>query len=86
MAALDTHVQTIAEKTAAVATYAGSGTAFAFGLSSSEWQAIGVFGGLVIAVIGLLAKVLIDIHFKNEHLKLAQSRAKVLAEEAEADE
>jgi hypothetical protein len=42
----------IAEKASAIAGYGGSGTAFAFGLSSSEWQALGVVGGLLIGLAG----------------------------------
>lgn len=45
------------EKVSAIAGYGGGGTAFLFGLSSSQWQVVGVVGGLVIGAIGLLANV-----------------------------
>jgi hypothetical protein len=40
------------ERVSAVAGYGGSGTAFVFGLSPGEWQALGVIGGLLIGVAG----------------------------------
>lgn len=42
----------IAEKTSAVVGYGGSGTAVIFGLSASQWQVIGVIGGLCIGLAG----------------------------------
>lgn len=42
-----------AEKLSAVVGYAGSGTAVAFGFTTSEWQAIGVLGGLLFGAAGL---------------------------------
>lgn len=41
-----------AEKISAAAGYGGSGTAFVFGLTPSEWSVIGVVGGLVIGLAG----------------------------------
>lgn len=40
------------ERVSAMVGYGGSGTAFVFGLSASQWQAIGVIGGLLIALAG----------------------------------
>jgi hypothetical protein len=57
-------------KTANAAQYGGSGAAVYFGLSANE---IAAFGGLLIAVIGLL----INIWFKHQHLKLAKSGLRV---------
>lgn len=56
-------------KTANAATYGGSASAFFFGLTAHEFAA---FGGLVIAVIGLL----INIWFKAQHLKIAREKAR----------
>ena len=42
----------VSEKVAAAVGYGGSGTAFVFGLSPGEWQALGVMGGLFIGVLG----------------------------------
>lgn len=47
-------VQTLAEKASMTVGLCGSGTACAFGLSTSQWQAIGVVGGLFFAAIGFL--------------------------------
>jgi hypothetical protein len=57
MSAVDVHVQTIAEKAAVFVGFCGSGAACAFGLSTSAWQAIGVMGGLFIAVAGFAFNV-----------------------------
>jgi hypothetical protein len=43
-----------AEKLGAAAAYGGSGTAVIFGLTPSEWSAIGVIGGLLIGFAGFL--------------------------------
>jgi ABC-type proline/glycine betaine transport system permease subunit len=42
------------EKVSAAIGYGGSGTAVVFGLTPSEWSAIGVIGGLLIALAGFL--------------------------------
>jgi cytochrome c biogenesis protein CcdA len=55
-----------------VATYGGSGVAVVFGLTPSEWQALGVAGGLLIAAIGLVAKVCIDIYFKRREMEILE--------------
>ena len=64
------------EKVANAATYGGSGTAFYFGLSAGEWQAIGVIGGLAVAAVGLVVNVVITWHFKNKHFKLAEKQGR----------
>lgn len=55
----------VAEKASQVATYGGSGTALAFGLTPGEWQAVGVIGGLLIGVIGLC----INAYFQSRRSK-----------------
>lgn len=58
----------------------GSGGALYLGLTSVQWSAVGVIGGLAVAFVGLIVKTWVDIYFKNQHLRLAQERAKVLAD------
>lgn len=60
----------ITEKTSAAVAYGGGGTAVYFGLSSGEWQAIGVIGGILIGVVGYLT----NVYFKHQHLKIARER------------
>jgi hypothetical protein len=60
----------ITEKSAAVAAYAGGGTAVAFGLTSGEWQAIGVIVGIFIGVAGLA----LNAYFQWRRLKLDEGR------------
>lgn len=86
-------IAAVTSAAAKAATYGGAGTAavtattLAENMSIQEWQIVGIVGGLVIAFLGLLLKTGMDWHFKAQHLKLAQSRAKVLAElRDEADE
>lgn len=61
----------LVEKVANAAIGGGSGAAVVFGLTPSEWSVIGVIGGLVVAVAGLVVQVM----FKQAHLKLARERA-----------
>ena len=42
------------EKASATAMYGGSGSAIVFGLTPSEWSAVGVIVGIVIAVAGFV--------------------------------
>lgn len=58
----------IAAKTANVATYGGSGAAVVFGLTPSEWQVIGIIGGLVTAVAGFG----LSWWYKHQHLKIVR--------------
>lgn len=58
--------ETLATKSASIATYGGSATAVFFGLSANEFAAI---GGLCVAIIGLI----INIWFKYQHLKIARA-------------
>lgn len=55
-------------KAATTAQYGGSGAAVYFGLTANE---IAAFGGLFIAVIGLL----VNIWYKHQHLKIAKEKA-----------
>ena len=59
-----------AYKAASAATYGGAGTAAVFGLSSSEWQALGVIGGILIGIVGVVVKGWLDYHFKKKHYEL----------------
>ncbi len=52
-------------KAATTAQYGGSATAVYFGLTANE---IAAFGGLIIAVIGLI----VNIWYKHQHLKIAK--------------
>lgn len=64
-------------KTATAAQYTGSAGAIVFGLTTSEWQVVGVIGGLVIALLGWLT----NIYFKRQHLLIAREAAKPDPEE-----
>ena len=55
-------------KVATTAQYGGSASAVYFGLTANE---IAAFGGLIIAVIGLV----VNIWYKNQHLKIAKKKA-----------
>ena len=55
-------------KAATTAQYGGSATAVYFGLTANE---IAAFGGLIIAVIGLI----VNIWYKHQHLKIAKGKA-----------
>ena len=74
-------MSTVQQIVANTATYGGSSTAVAFGLSASEWSVIGVIGGLVIAAVGLA----MNWYFKHQHLALARRR-RLLDESEERDE
>jgi uncharacterized SAM-binding protein YcdF (DUF218 family) len=56
-------------KAATTAQYGGSGAAVYFGLTANE---IAAFGGLIIAIIGLI----VNIWYKAQHLKIAKEKAK----------
>ena len=56
-------------KAATAAQYGGSGAAVYFGLTANE---IAAFGGLIIALIGLL----VNIWYKHQHLKIAKEQSK----------
>lgn len=58
---------TLVNKAATTATYGGSSAAVYFGMTANE---IAAFGGLAIAVIGLLA----NIWFKHQHLQIAKQK------------
>ncbi len=55
-------------KAATAAQYGGSGAAVYFGLTANE---IAAFGGLIIAIIGLV----VNIWYKHQHLKIAKQKA-----------
>ena len=68
------------QKAAGAATYGGAGSAVYFGYTANEWAA---FGGLAVAVVGLLVSKAMDFYFRLQHLKIARSRAALLDDEAE---
>lgn len=82
-AAQAAHNAASAAMTGGVGTAVGSGLAMAW--SPSQWQVIGIVGGLVIGFLGLVVKTVVDIYFKAQHLKLAQSRAAVLKAMSDED-
>jgi hypothetical protein len=55
-------------KAATAAQYGGSASAVYFGLTANE---IAAFGGLIIAIIGLV----VNIWYKHQHLKIAREKA-----------
>lgn len=61
-------------KAATTAQYGGSGAAVYFGLTANE---IAAFGGLIIAIIGLI----VNVWYKHQHLKIAKEKAKSENEE-----
>lgn len=61
-------------KAATAAQYGGSGAAVYFGLTANE---IAAFGGLIIALIGLL----VNIWYKHQHLQIAKKQSKPKDEE-----
>lgn len=63
----------IIDKAASVTTYSGAGGAVYFGLTANE---IGIFGGLIIGLLGLIVKSLITWHFKNRELDLTKDALK----------
>lgn len=68
MSATQEAASAAAVKAANLATYGGSGAAVVFGLTPSEWQVIGIIGGLVTAVAGFL----LSWWYKHQHLKVAK--------------
>lgn len=62
----------ILTKTTAVAAYGGGLFAFVAGLSANE---IAAYGGLLVAVVGLVCNLAISVWFKYQHLKLARQVA-----------
>ena len=71
----------IVTKAATTAQYTGSAGAVVFGLTPGEWQIVGVIGGLVIAFLGFLVNISVNIYFKRQHLLLAREAAKADPEE-----
>lgn len=63
-------LQHVAEVSSVPMTYAASAGSIVFGLSTDEWQAVGVIGGLIIAVLTYAT----SCYFKRQHLKLEQRK------------
>lgn len=64
----------VVQTTKAVA-YASSGVPIFMGLSGDEWQAVGVFGGLILGVLTMVGNWLVTWYFKRRHLELAIRQA-----------
>lgn len=64
----------VAER-AGITLAAGSGAGQMLGWTPDQWAIIGV---ICIGFVGMVAKVAMDYHFRSQHLKLAQKRAKAL--------
>ena len=67
----------VAER-AGITLAAGSGAGQMLGWTPDQWAIIGVICGICIGFVGMVAKVAMDWHFRSQHLKLAQKRAKAL--------
>lgn len=65
--------EVMVERVAATATYGGAGSAVVFGMTANE---IAAYGGLAVAIIGLLVGQAVSIYFKFRHLRLAEQAAK----------
>lgn len=61
--------QQMVEVSSTPASYIASAGSVLFGLTSSEWQAIGVLGGLILGALTYLTSV----YFKKKHLELARN-------------
>jgi hypothetical protein len=80
-----------AQRTASTVMYggagmsAGSGASVAvselLGLTMTEWQIVGILGGLFIGFTGLIVNSIISVYFKSKHLRLAETLAKPNLEE-----
>lgn len=59
----------VVQRVANGATYVGSGSAMYFGYTANE---IAAFGGLIVAILGLIISQCMNWYFKAQHLKLAR--------------
>lgn len=64
--------QHAAEVVTSKATYIASGGAVVFGMTANELAAI---GGLIVAVIAMVANAGISFYFKHQHLQIAKAKA-----------
>lgn len=69
---MSTETAAAIQKVAHGATYGGAGTAVYFGYTANE---IAAFGGLAVAVLGLIISQAMNFYFKLQHLKLARETA-----------
>ncbi len=58
-------------KSSTLAIYGGSSTSIMFGLTSGEWQILGVVGGILLGLAGFV----VNVYFKHKHYKLAEKHA-----------
>lgn len=66
------------------AAYATASVPVLAGFTADEWTAIGVAGGLVLGILTWIGNMIVNWHFKSQHLKLARERAtagKLIADE-----
>lgn len=71
-------------KTTTNAAYATASVPVLAGFTADEWTAIGVAGGLVLGVLTWIGNMVVNWHFKSQHLKLAREQmalGKVVAED-----
>lgn len=59
-------------KIATGAAYIGSSIPAIWGLTRDEWQVVGIIIGSLLAILTFL----VNLHFKNEHLKIAKLSVK----------
>lgn len=59
----------ILTKTTAAATYGGGLFAFLAGLNANE---IAAYGGLLVALLGLIGNLAVTVYFKHQHLQIAR--------------
>ena len=62
----------VAGKITTGAAYAGSSIPAILGLTRDEWQVVGIIIGSLLAILTFL----VNLHFKNEHLKIAKLSVK----------
>ncbi len=78
---------TVAMNAAVVAERSGitvaavSGAGQILGMTPDQWAVVGVIAGIVIGAAGMIAKTWMDWHFRSQHLKLAEKRARALVGE-----
>jgi hypothetical protein len=70
----ETGAAVIVGKVGNAAQLVGGSTALYFGFTPSEWQVIGIIGGLGIALVGMLVNVGVNFYFQHKNYKLAVKR------------
>jgi hypothetical protein len=71
-----------AQRAASAVMYGGAGVSAAsggsmfIGVSVAQWQIVGIFGGLVLGLLGLVVNAAINFYFQYKRLKLAEAHAR----------